>query len=264
MSPASWFDDVAETYDRIRPLYPDRLYADLFHYIGDDPEDPQPLATVEIGPGTGQATGALLQRGATVAAVEPGPHLAVYLRGKFRDEPRLVVINERFEDAPLPEGIADLVFAATSFHWVDPDLRYPKVLSILRPGGVLAIAHPHQIASEVDRGYFTASQPIYGRYFGQHDTPESPGEDVTPPEIAEIIDTQQFEAVELFRYRFDQRYTTTEYIDLVRSYSNTNQLPAAERESFLGDLAAFIDAEFEGYVIRPLVLTLVLGRKRVA
>ena len=140
MSSVSQFDRVAEIYDRIRPRYPDRLFSDLFRYLGGDPEDPGSLATVEIGPGTGQATGALLKRGATVAAVEPGPHLAVFLRGRFPDEPRLVVINERFEDAPLPDGIADLVFAATSFHWLDRDTRYAKTLELLRPGGVLAIA----------------------------------------------------------------------------------------------------------------------------
>lgn len=262
MAPASAFDDVAEIYDRVRPLYPERLYSDLFNYIGGDRENPSPIATVEIGPGTGQATAALLKRGATVAAVEPGPHLAVFLRGKFPDEPRLVVINERFEDAPLPESIADLVFAATSFHWLDPEVRYEKTLEVLRPGGVLAIAHPHQIASDVDRGYFAASQPIYGRYFGQDTTPELPDEDVTPTEIAEIIDTQRFESVELFRYRFDQRYSTTEYTDLVRSYSGTELMPADQREPFIADLAAFIDTEFDGYVIRPLVLTLVLARKR--
>ncbi len=261
MSSGSQFNDVADIYDRARPLYPERLYWDLFNYIGVDRENPSALATVEIGPGTGQATGALLKRGATVAAVEPGPHLATFLRGKFPDHPRLMVINERFEEAPLPDGITDIVFAATSFHWVDADVRYEKTLATLRPGGVLAIVYPHQIASEVDRGYFAASQPIYGCYFGQHEVTELPDEEVTPSEIGEIIDTQAFESVELFRYRFDQRYTTQEYTDLVRSYSGTEQLAADQRDPFIADLTALIDTEFEGYVIRPLVLTLVLARK---
>jgi SAM-dependent methyltransferase len=262
VSTASWFDDVPEVYDRIRPLYPKRMYQDLFNYLGDDPAHPSSLATIEIGPGTGQATGALLERGATVAAVEPGTKLATYLRRKFPDEPRLVVINERFEDAPLPEGMADLVFAATSFHWIDPQVRYAKTLSVLRPGGTLAVVHPHQIASEVDRGYFAASQPIYDRYFPGEEPGELPDEEVTPPEIGEMIDTQRFERVELFRYRFDQRYETRQYIDLVRSYSGTNQMLPEARDAFLGELAEFIDSEFAGYVVRPLVLTLALGSKR--
>jgi SAM-dependent methyltransferase len=262
MTSESPFDGVADVYDRVRPLYPDRLYSDLFHYLGGDAEEPGTLATVEIGPGTGQATGALLKRGATVAAVEPGPRLAVFLREKFADQPRLVVINERFEDAPLPTEVADLVFAATSFHWVDREVRYEKTLATLRPGGVLAIVHGHQIASEADRGYFAASQPIYARYFGQDETPTLPDEDVTPSEVGEIIDHGGFEAVELFRYRFDQRYSTSEYADLVRSYSGTQQMAADLRGPFIADLSAFIEGEFDGTVVRPLVLTLLLARKR--
>ena len=264
MTAESWFDGVAEIYDRARPSYPERLYSDLFHYIGGDREDPKPLATVEIGPGTGQATGALLKRGATVAAIEPGPQLAAFLRAKFPNEPRLVVINERFEDAPLPEGIADLVLAATSFHWLDRGVRYEKTLATLRPGGVLAIIHGHQIASDADRGYFAASQPIYDRYFRGDEHYEPPNEEVTPSEVGEIIDTGAFEQVELFRYRFDQRYTTSEYADLVRSYSGTRQMPERSREPFIADLSSFIDAEFDGYVVRPMVLTLLLARKKPA
>ena len=102
MTERSWFDEVAEIYDRVRPLYPTRLFDDLLTYLGRDPERLAPLAVVEIGPGTGQATAPLLARGMTVTAVEPGPRLAAYLRRKLADEPRLTVLNDRFEDAPLP------------------------------------------------------------------------------------------------------------------------------------------------------------------
>ena len=68
--------------------------------------------------------------------------------------------------------------------------------------------------------------------------------------------------MELFRYRWDQQYSTGEYADLVRSYSGTQRLDVAEREAFVGELAAFIESDFEGTVVRPLVLTLLLARKR--
>jgi hypothetical protein len=35
-----------------------------------------------------------------------------------------------------------------------------------------------------------------------------------------------------------------------------------KREAFLEDLAAFIDERFEGYVVRPLVITLACAGKR--
>ena len=258
----SMFDGVAEIYDRVRRPYPPRLFDDVFNYLGEHPQDPSTVAAVEIGPGTGQATGPLLARGVTVAAVEPGPRLAAFLRNKFAAEQRLMVINERFEDAPLPEGIADLVLAATSFHWVDSDVRYAKTLELLRDGGVLAVIGTNQIASSVDRGYFTASQPIYQRYFPGEEPADLPGDDVTPAEVGEVLENEEFEGVKLFRYRWDQQYSTDEYADLVRSYSGTQQMPGELREPFVGELAAFIDSDFDGNVVRPLVLTLLLARKR--
>ena len=262
MTSDSPFDGVAEIYDRARRPYPPRLFDDVFNYLGEHPQDPSTVAAVEIGPGTGQATGPLLARGVTVAAVEPGPRLAAFLRNKFAAEQRLVVINERFEDAPLPGGIADLVLAATSFHWVDSDVRYAKTLELLRDGGALAVIGTNQIASSVDGGYFAASQPIYDRHFPGEFVTELPGEDVTPPEVGELLEHEAFEGVELFRYRWDQRYSTAEYLELVRSYSGTQRLEAEAREAFVAELASFIESDFDGTVVRPLVLTLLLARKR--
>ncbi len=262
MTVRSWFDDVAEIYDRVRPSYPTQLFDDLLSYLGHDPASPAPLAVVEIGPGTGQATAPLLARGAAVTAVEPGPRLAAYLRHKLADEARLAVINERFEDAPLPDGSTDLVLAASSFHWIDPALRYRKSLAILRPGGVLAVIGAIEVASEVDRGFFAASQIVYRRHFPDDGPEELPGEGAIPPEHPEIIEIAAFGQVELHRYRWDQQYDTARYIDLVRTFSDTNRMEPAARELFLADLAAFIDAEFDGSVVRPLVITLTLARKR--
>ncbi|MCW2974924.1 MAG: methyltransferase, partial [Actinomycetia bacterium] len=65
------FDRVAELYDRARPTYPSDLIVDVAA-LG-----PRVL---EIGPGTGQATRALAERGAQVTAVELGKSLAELAR----------------------------------------------------------------------------------------------------------------------------------------------------------------------------------------
>jgi SAM-dependent methyltransferase len=44
-----------------------------------------------------------------------------------------------FEDVELPEGAFKAVFAATSYHWVDPDVGWRKVASLLEPGGMFAL-----------------------------------------------------------------------------------------------------------------------------
>jgi hypothetical protein len=36
----------------------------------------------------------------------------------------------------------------------------------------------------------------------------------------------------------------------------------APREALIDDLCALIDGEYDGYVVRPLVVTLLMGRRR--
>jgi SAM-dependent methyltransferase len=251
----SWFDESPETYDRARPSYPERLWDELFTRL---PEAP---FLAEIGPGTGKATAALLSRGATVTACEPGPNLVAYLREKF-PTPRLAVLETSFEAASLPPGAFDGIVAATSFHWVESASRLVKSHAVLGPGGVLAVIDTNQVADPIDRGYFAASQPIYDRYFPDDEAPSSlPTRNVVPLAFAELEQSPLFASPSLQRYDWDQRYSTAEYLDLVRSYSNTAQLEPATRQAFLADLAAFIDAAFQGYVVRPLVITLCLAKR---
>ena len=52
-----------------------------------------PGIVVEIGPGRGALTSHLLERASRVIAIEIDPVLAQYLRSKFREEPRLEIVE---------------------------------------------------------------------------------------------------------------------------------------------------------------------------
>lgn len=252
---SSWFDESPETYDRARPSYPEPLWDELFKVL------PPAPSIIEIGPGTGKATEPLLARGATVTACEPGPRLARFLRRKLSTG-SLTVVRDRFESADVPFGTFDAVVAATSFHWLDPAVRLLKARAVLRPGGFLAVIDTNQVADPADRGYFAASQPIYRRYFpGEPAVAPVPGRHVVPAAFEELRRSGLFEQASLYRYDWDQRYDTARYLDLVRSYSTTARMDPSAREPFLAELASLIDAEFEGYVVRPLVITLTLAKR---
>lgn len=66
------FDEAAEEYDRTRPACPPEHYDDLVELTGLTAGD----RVLEIGPGTGQATVPLAQRGVAVTAIEVGAALA--------------------------------------------------------------------------------------------------------------------------------------------------------------------------------------------
>lgn len=254
------FDKVPEIYDRARPAYPEPLFDDMLAYLRVSSAVSHPRV-VEVGPGTGQATKPLLERGAYVTAVELGPQLAKFLRSKFASEARLEVLNVGFEDAALPAGKYDLVVSATAFHWVDSATRVRKSHDLLRPGGVLAIIATNQIRSEVDRGFFDRVQPIYRKYRQDEKRTELPGEDVIPREYKELEASSLFRDVTLRRYRWDQTYSPATYADLVRSYSNTQVMEPTDREALIADLCAVIETEYGGSITRPLIVTLTLGRR---
>ncbi len=254
------FDNVPEIYDRIRPTYPPELFEELFAYLGGGGR----LRAVEIGPGTGQASRPLLEHGIAVTAVEPGEHLAAFLNDKLGGEfPLLEVVNARFEDAELERGAFDLVFAATSFHWLNPMTRLQRSRDLLREGGVLAIVDTNAITSSADRGFFARSQFVYDRHVSNNAPPELPTEaELTPPVFADLNGCGLFEEIRLRRYRWDQTYASAEYADLMRTYSDVQAMERPQREALIRDIGALIDSEFGGSVTGPLVVTLTLGRRR--
>lgn len=127
------FDLDAAGYDAGRPDYPTEAWERVLAHLAIGQGD----RVLEIGAGTGQATGRLLDTGATVHAIEPGPELADLLRGRHHGR-ALEVDTAMFETATLT-GPYDAVAAATSFHWVDPDVGVPRIHDALRPGGRLAL-----------------------------------------------------------------------------------------------------------------------------
>ena len=122
------FNERAEDYDSARPSYPAELWTTLREQGLLEPG----LRALDLGAGTGQATGPLVAAGLSVTAVEPGPRLAERLRARY---PGASVVADRAEDLGMPDASFDLVVAATAVHWFDLDVVLPKISRLLAPGG---------------------------------------------------------------------------------------------------------------------------------
>ncbi|WP_238154724.1 class I SAM-dependent methyltransferase [Ornithinimicrobium sufpigmenti] len=91
---------------------------------------------VELGAGSGQATGPMVSAGATVTAVEPGPALAALLQERW---PEVTVHVGTAEAVELPDAAFDLAVVATAVHWFDLPVVLPKLHRTLVLGGHLAV-----------------------------------------------------------------------------------------------------------------------------
>ncbi len=256
--PRAWregFDEVAELYDRVRPGYPDELFDELAATL---PESPMVL---EVGPGTGQATQGLVARGANVTAVELGPHLAAVLA---RNLPTVELIVGPFEDVDLAPGSFDAVVAASSYHWVSPEVRMSRPATLLRPGGHLVLIALNQVSSPTDRGFFDEVHHVFSRHGlpGTYE-PAPTHEELVPAFVDEIVASPDFDEPSIHRYRWDQRYTARGYTELKRTDSNSRAMTDPEaRDAMLAEVEALIETSYDGWIVRPLTATLVTARRR--
>ncbi len=143
------FDEEAALYERARPHYPEALF-EAIDRVATGPR------VLEIGCGTGQATGPMAARGYPVTAIELGASLAEVARANLASYRTAEVITEDFEQWEGPEGAFDLVVCATAFHWLDPVTRVGRVVGALRPGGVVALIDTVHVAGTSDAFFIDA------------------------------------------------------------------------------------------------------------
>jgi SAM-dependent methyltransferase len=214
---------------------------------------------LEIGPGTGQATLPLAQRGWRVTAVELGPQLAEVARAKLDGFPNVTIVTAAFEEWQLPGQPFDLVFAATAFHWIDPAMRITKSAAALRPGGTLATIATHHV-----RGGSVACFEEVQRCYERWDPATPPGlrlepADQIPNDSADL--EPLFEAPAFTRYEWELTYTTQAYLDLLLTYSGHRALEPRRRTGLLECIGTLIDARYNGTITKRYLSELRTARR---
>lgn len=240
------FDAVAELYDTARPGYPDAVYDDLVELAGIGPD----CRVLEIGCGTGQATLPMAERGCVITAVELGANLAAVARRKLASFQSVEVVVGPFETWPLPPEPYDAVVSATAFHWLDPEMRVGKAADALRPGGALATIATHHVAGG-DQAFGDQVQECYTRWH-----PETvpgfrlPAAAKIPFDSDEIDRSGRFGPAVFRRHEWEQYYTTSEYLDLLRTYSGHRSMEAAGLRNLLDCIGSLIDSCFGGRIVK--------------
>jgi SAM-dependent methyltransferase len=222
------FGEDAELFDRVRPSYPDELVDDVVALVG------LPCRAVDAGAGTGKASELLAARGVEGVAVEPDPAMAEIAKRRLKAHAGWRVGVSDFEDwLPAKDEVPfDLVTCAQAWHWIDPERGARQAERLLRIGGWLAIwghepeYHDSPLRAAIDAAY------------AKH-APEPSARSRALPE--RVPAGSAFGEPLEREYRVWQDYSTTEWVDLMRTSSDLRVLPDERRKALLAALAAAID-----------------------
>ncbi|MFZ0677373.1 class I SAM-dependent methyltransferase [Candidatus Binatus sp.] len=252
------FDKGAELYDKARPDYPEQIFDDLFALggLGSD------AAVLEVGCGTGKATKSLARRGCRVVGVELGENLAAVARRNLESFPRVEVVTASFELWEPRDSLFDMVFAASSWHWIDPEIRYRKAARILKPGGILAIVdHGHAFPEGFDP-FFTEIQRCYEEIGEPHLEWPPPRPEEEPDRRAEIERSGLFEVVGVKRHVGAIDYTADAYIDVLNTYSGHIAWEQSKRDKLYAEVRSLIAQRADGRVRKHYLGILQVCRRR--
>lgn len=252
------FDQAADDYDAVRPGYPAALINDIVTIAA----LPAHAHILEIGCGTGQATMPFAQGGYQLTCLDIGAALLAIAQRKFSSYLNVHFHHVAFEDWPAQPNMFDLVMSATAFHWIAPEISYPKAAYLLKDTGSLAIfsnehrpfppkfaANLHQIEQRMIPGW--------------PDPRNDPDLDAAITAIVATINaTHLFAPVVIKTYPWSQTYTTAEYLCLLNTYSNYRNLEEDTRTQVFQDIADLIDQRYGGAITKSYLAVLYLAQKR--
>ena len=216
------FGEVAETYDRVRPGYPERLVDDVLAFAGLDAHD----RVLEVGCGTGKATVQFATRGFPMVCVEPNERMAAVARRNCERFSQVDIHTSSFEEFAVEPGAFPLLISAQAWHWVSPEVRLRKAHRALTPDGSLAVFWntvgwaDEEMRAAVDGLYERVAPDLIAR------RPGFPG-----TRSSRLVSVDELDASPLFasltprEYAWSETYSTSRYIELLTTHSDHRMLP---------------------------------------
>ncbi|SES27194.1 class I SAM-dependent methyltransferase [Lentzea albida] len=250
---ASSFGAEAARYDRTRPPYPEELIGRIVT------ASPGPRV-VEVGCGTGVLSRQLRQAGLDVLGVEHDERMAGFARGTG-----VAVEVAKFEDWDPAGREFDAVVAGQSWHWVDAEEGPRQAARVLRPGGVFVglwhvFGTPEPIADAYVAAYAKVTPRMPYRVGHSYDEAFESYQAGCVRTGEAFAATGAFSHAEHWRADWERAYTTTEYLDLMRTMSPMALLSAEQGTELLAGVGRAIDAIGGGFTARYSTLAVAVTR----
>lgn len=256
------FNEVPELYDRVRPAYPDELFADLVAITGINERS----SVLEVGCGIGQATRSLAALGCSVTAVEPGAGMVVLGRQRLAVFGNVEVETSTFEEWDDRGRRFDVLVAASAWHWVDLSIGWRRAHDVIRPGGWMALLGNVVVRRPGEPEVYAETADLHERFSpGDPDWGHPPLEDevrATDEGWGLVSDPGGSFGPTIVRwYPTVQRFDGDGFADLLRSTSLYRRLDRDVREPLLDAIAERIRTQMGDRASRRYLGVLRVGQR---
>lgn len=228
-----WYSPAAVAYAATRPRYPQQLVEAVVARSGLTATS----TLLEVGCGPGTATVSLAELGCRIVAIEPNPEFCLLAEEVCQRYPNVDVVTTSLEEWEPQQERFDAVLAATSFHWIPPEIAYPKAAGVLRENGWLILLWNKELQPPIQT--HEALRSIAGRHAPEL---ERPYEDAaTVAGILEtlgqpLLESPLFHGAHRGQWLVESLLAIDDYLTLLTTYSPFLALDPAVRDALLAEL----------------------------
>jgi SAM-dependent methyltransferase len=201
--------------------------------------------------------------GYSITCLELGAELAEVAASNLARFPYVTVLQADFETwHPQNDSRFDLVFAATAWHWIDPDHRFALAHQRLSEGGHLAFWRATHVFPDDGDPFFLELQSIYDEV--DDNSPDEivwhrPGQ--LPDERAEIAASGCFSDIAVRQYDWETVHDAEGYIALISTFSGHIAMAPVKRERLFGEIRRRLAQRPDGLLRRHWGAALHVARR---
>jgi len=229
----SWYSPVADAYNRVRPRYPEALISRVIELT----QLPLSSTILELGCGPGNATVAFAQKGYKLLCIEPSEAACQLAKQNCASYPKVEIKNSTFEEWELAAERFNAVLAATSIHWITPEIAYPKAAAALQNNGYLILLWnmSAQLPSEVCQSLQEAYQKYAPSLLEKYDDREMQIQSLK--KFGQIVtDSGHFGGLVSEQITWEVSYSIDDYLLLLNTYSPYIELKPQQRDNLFASL----------------------------
>ena len=233
----SWYSSVAEAYNQIRPRYPQALITRIIELT----QLPPSAAILELGCGPGNATVTFAQKGYKLVCIEPSMAACQLAKQNCATYPQVEINNTTFEEWELEAERFNAVLAATSIHWITPEIVYPKAAAALQNNGYLILLWnmtaqlPYEVCQSLKEAYQKYA-PALGKYEDRATQTQ------ILKEFGQVVtDSGHFGGLVSEQMQWEVTYSINDYLLLLSTYSPYIALKTQQRDDLFASLQGILE-----------------------